>query len=467
MQIAYSLLLFIAGSIFARLFVKSGLFPLVTGYLWGVSLSVLPSFASLLLFGGVRMPFYYCCSTVMVVILFSLGLKRGLFRPKFCLSMALGALVLTFLAVLFARYNYSVGSTDSASYVQTGLRFFTGAPVDVGQTFSSVGTWLSLAHGPVALWGDEYYYLLHPLLFTSLCALFFLLFFEIRSWERRPGEALLWLLFAGWVLSSFFVLFHVFYVHTNMPSGIYLFLAFSCYAYALKREDAAFLPLFFLAMFAFSLLRVEAPFFVASAILFAGVFYDDFKGISTWWLYFLVLPLAVWDLRIVWLLNGNEGLAGPVLLGAQALGLLVLPALIQALKKVGINRRQLQRWALISLCVVVFILSLVRFDSFAVNFASVFSNFFFTGRWGSLFWGGLFLLLVLVEDLRRDMISQLFIPYATFYFLGLLLLGFMRVPYRLGWGDSLNRMMITIVPVVLFYLFTALHRAFFRTEPKQ
>ena len=138
----------------------------------GRLLSVL-LFASLLLFGGVRMPFYYCCSTVMVVILFSLGLKRGLFRPKFCLSMALGALVLTFLAVLFARYNYSVGSTDSASYVQTGLRFFTGAPVDVGQTFSSVGTWLSLAHGPVALWGDEYYYLLHPLLFTSLCALFF------------------------------------------------------------------------------------------------------------------------------------------------------------------------------------------------------------------------------------------------------------------------------------------------------
>lgn len=465
MQIAYSLMLFIVGTVFARLIVKSGLFSIVTGYLWGVFFSVLPSFISMLLFGGVNMPFYFSCNAVLVAVLFVAAARKGALDRKFGVSLAAGGLCLVILAAFFTVCNCSIGSMDSvAFYIQPGMQFFLGAPPDVASLFSSVGALLSLAHGPVVLWGDEYYYLLHPLLFVSLCLLFFLLFYELHAWRRKAGEALLWVFFTGWVLSSFFVLFHVFYVHTNMPSAIYLFLAASCYTYALKEKDVSFLPLYFAALFAFSLLRVEAPFFAASAVLFSGVFYDDFKEISPWWLFLFVMPLAVWNLRIVALLGGNEGLAGPFLLGGQALGLIVLPLLLWGVRKMEMKRRQLQKWSIISMGVVILALSLVRFDNFAVNIVSVFSNLFFTGRWGSLFWGKLFIFILLFEDLRRDMVAKLFLPYVAFYFLTLLLLGFMRVPYRLGWGDSLNRMMITVIPLLSFYLFNALHRAVFRVE---
>jgi len=40
----------------------------------------------------------------------------------------------------------------------------------------------------------------------------------------------------------------------------------------------------------------------------------------------------------------------------------------------------------------------------------------------------------------------------TLSFFGLILiLGTMRIPYRVGWGDSANRMMLYILPIIFFY----------------
>ena len=462
MQVAYSLVLFILGIIFAQIFEKSLFFALATGYLWGLFLSVLPSFASLLLFGALNLTFYYFCSFILVLALLVVAVRKRAFSAALKSFRALHVGCVLFfvaLASLFTKYNFSVGSIDSlAFYIQPGMQFFSNSPVTIAPLFSSVGVFLSLAHGPVSLWGDEYYYLLHPLLFVSFCAVFTWFFCQSHALNKNFKRLFFWLLAGIWGLSSFFVFFNVFYIHTNMPSAIYLFLAAVCYSYAVRQKDAGLLSLFFAAIFAFSLMRVEAPFFAAGLVFFSGLSFDEFEGIPLSKLGLLFFPISLWNLRLMWMLQGGEGLAGPFLLGGQALGLLLLPAFLWVVKKLQINKGYLRKYALAGAGAVVLLLAFTRFDNFAINIVSIFVNIFFVGRWGSLWWGILILTFFCNKDIQKNTSVHFFIYYVVFYFLSLLLLGNMRVPYRLGWGDSANRMLLTIFPLLFFVVLSSLYR---------
>ncbi|MEA1937803.1 MAG: hypothetical protein U9N14_01760, partial [Pseudomonadota bacterium] len=80
------------------------------------------------------------------------------------------------------------------------------------------------------------------------------------------------------------------------------------------------------------------------------------------------------------------------------------------------------------------------------------ANIFGMGRWGSL---GMALLVlytaIWLSGPSRDFYSRMIPRFIAAYILALLFLSFFRIPYRVNWGDSANRMMVHIVPLLLTY----------------
>jgi len=84
----------------------------------------------------------------------------------------------------------------------------------------------------------------------------------------------------------------------------------------------------------------------------------------------------------------------------------------------------------------------------------ILSNLFATGYWGSFWWtfGPIALVLVVFGPRIRD--ENVWLELTAGGTLTVLLLGAIRTnPYRIGWGDSGNRMIFHLAPIVLLYIF--------------
>lgn len=463
MQIFYSAFLYVLGVVFARIFFDSRSFALITGFLWGLLLSVIPSFLSLLLLGSFNLYFYYSSWAIVIAsILFLIISKKEILFFKTEAPFLGGSIILLILiSSIFTKYILTVGSYDSlACYVQPGIQIFSGLWQDFAYRFSSIGVFTSLAHGTVSLWGDDYYYLLHPLIFISLLLLFIWTFFQLYPCRKSKSNLFIFSLVGSWIISSPMVLFNVFYVHTHMTSAAYLFLAVSCIQYALHNKIPAMLTLSFFSLLGLSLIRLETPLLAVGLIFFLGVFYEHFENAPLWPLFIFLLPPALWNLRLVIMLKGDGDIAGPFLLGGQAAGLMLFPFFIWILRKIRTNKKYLQNLALLSYFAFISLLATIFRKKISINIFTMFMRSFFVGRWGSLWWGALFILLLIPGTLRNNEDAHPLLRYCIFYVLSIIFLGFMRIPYHLSPLDSANRMMITIIPVVFFSLLSSINRAF-------
>ena len=179
MQIVYSITLFVVGVIFAQTFLKSLAFSFATGYMWGVLLSIVPAFLSLVILGEMSMDFCAISGFVLFFVLLGYAKKQGVFASFLSNPGLSTSVFFSFSLIVFAlsKWNFSMGSTDSLNFViRPAIHLFGGAFSEIVSAFSTTGVFLPLAHGMVLLWGDEYYYLLHPLIFFSIYTLFFWLF---------------------------------------------------------------------------------------------------------------------------------------------------------------------------------------------------------------------------------------------------------------------------------------------------
>lgn len=249
------------------------------------------------------------------------------------------------------------------------------------------------------------------------------------------------------------VAYHVIYVHTNMGSAIYLFGFVVLFWIAEVKRDPSWLPLAFLSLAALALHRTEAPLVALLFLAFTVGQTELPRRPITICLALYALVVALWQealarhvseasqfltpgrSRMLWLASGavlawwlasarpavralNRRL--PVVIGAGA-ALAVAAAF--ALKPAHMGE---------------------SLASWAVNLTSL-------SLWGQT-WLVLAVLTLLALAAPAPPFRQAFAIGLPVYAAFVLLLAFLRVPYRLGLGDSANRMTIHFVPLLLLYL---------------
>jgi len=244
----------------------------------------------------------------------------------------------------------------------------------------------------------------------------------------------------------------MFYIHNNLLSATYLFVAVGTFWLALRERNKAWFVFAVLALTAFSFLRTEALLF---ALIFLGLLVGTGKLAYRTRLY-IVLPflsvLLLWYLKLLLTIGEGSMILGPGRI------VVVLVILVCAMTGVGLSRfHTVERFlpvlpalilgSLLGILGLMFIQEPVHMYT---SLVSVWQNLFFYGWWGAtwLIISVLFLFALLQPSFQYERLFSFGIP--TFFML-LLTLSFMRFPFHLGWGDSANRMMTHILPIIFFY----------------
>jgi len=356
------------------------------------------------------------------------------------------------VAALFSYLNLAIMSHDSFIFVMLGKAVGEhGLVPDVIVQLDEWGSFQVVAHSLAPLIGVSFLYGLPPVLGLSLIPVFVLVaWYGLAGQPRRRALAIALVAVAGF--GNYMSLFHIFYLHTNMGSAVYLFCFVALFWLAEVEEDRALLPLAFVSLAAFALQRTETP---LVAMIFVALIVPTSKLPRRW----LTVGLAVFILiaggwyevlaqhlpaqgdfltpsrcRMVW--GAMLAFLGWYALGKYRLVALVnrsLPALIGGIFLVAV--------------VVAFAL---RWDHMLESVRSWGINLFATPYWGGL-WIGVVFLCVLSAFLPSPRFRHPFVIGVPVYFAFVLLLALFRAPYHAYVDDSANRMTIHILPVLLLY----------------
>jgi hypothetical protein len=257
------------------------------------------------------------------------------------------------------------------------------------------------------------------------------------------------------------MLIHFFYLHANLAAGAYLFLFSACFFMAERQSNVGWLPFSFAFLLAFSLSRVEAP---AIALLVISIAWsrtsiNDRTLIG--WLIAFCAPLCLWQ-TIVWWMSGPASIVLGPSMAAALVGLIAafVPLLALASQPPFARIRNALPVLLIAgLCGALGLALAMQPLSVHMSLLALQSNIF------DLAWGGLWPAITLLGLgtllLRSVPSSRLFIASAAAYILLIVLMGVFRIiPYQPTWQDSGNRMLIHVVPLLMFWLTLAYGRSF-------
>ena len=110
------------------------------------------------------------------------------------------------------------------------------------------------------------------------------------------------------------------------------------------------------------------------------------------------------------------------------------------------------RFSLLAFPVVALVACLLRPDSALESLTALVGNALATGNWGTLWWWLLPATVVVALAPNPTGEQQAWTALLAALFALLIFLGALRqFPYRLGWGDSGNRMLVHVAPVFVLY----------------
>jgi hypothetical protein len=256
------------------------------------------------------------------------------------------------------------------------------------------------------------------------------------------------------LFSTYFIVYQFFYIHNSLISAGYLFMAVASFWLAAREQNDCWMIPGVVALLGFSLTRNEAPIF--SLIFLILVISADRTPHQT--RLRTILPyLSLVTLWYTYLL-ARMG-AGTKILNPQKT-LVIIAALVAYGALVLISKLEwVQRFLLPYLPQVMFgglvlmlaVMIIIKPEHMKNSVMVTIKNLFESGGWG-ITWMLFGFLLVISFAGPRVPGEQLFF-YGICSFL-LLLMGivFFRNPFRIGWGDSGNRMLTHILPIVVLYV---------------
>ncbi|HKE14882.1 MAG TPA: hypothetical protein VKB80_08470 [Kofleriaceae bacterium] len=359
-------------------------------------------------------------------------------------------------AVLVSQFSLAKFSPDSHQFLRIAAVFSRGGRLGETAAFLAdrgIFTFLSYAAGELA--GVDFMFSLAPVVGLSLAAL--LAVAISRALEREGVDRRTRLLASAGVtaavMTTYVIAFHMVYIHANLGSALYLFGFGALFWLAERDGDASLLSPALVCLVAFSIHRVEAPVFAAlfavlaawpsqlpRRLLAAGLF--AFGAITAGWL--LLLSAAI-PSEGEFLTPGRA-----VLLSAMSLAPLAGLPLAARLPR-ALVARHLPTAVLVVASVglaVTFAIKphhmMTSLEAVVVNLLGVQIGLFGYAWWAALALGAL-CLATPPSRIARPLLMGVAVSVIV-----VVLLGFFRVPYRVGPADSAGRMFIHFLPLLYF-----------------
>lgn len=307
------------------------------------------------------------------------------------------------------------------------------------------------------LFGRDYTWFVQPVFMAAFLALF--VFFGLRVGKLFiQRKSRLYLLVGAVTLLMFSAdLFFIMttYIHTNFNSGLFLFLTVVTLYFGIKEDNSSWLAFTTLGLIGFGMMRVENVIFALVLILIftaSGKIAPRLQRRT--FLPYLVFQFGLY-LRIFFMhpnTYSDQMSDGQILITLA--GIFVVGVLL-FLTEIPLLKRKLfpsVYWLLpAGLLLLVVGLGALNPDQLFNNLGVNLKTIFMTGNWGAVWWVVIILFALLPVGLSFPLKRELN-AFMLSFFVVIELLGLFRVPYHARWYDSANRILIHIIPLVLFTL---------------
>lgn len=402
-------------------------------------------------------------SAALIYVLSKKTPKTLFERKSIWTILGIGAIYLA-IVFFFYTFNYSFITNDSLYLILMGKDLIqSGFAEWYYASPASMGIYMGLIQSMGMLFGLDYVWFIQPVLSLILIVVF--IYFGYRSVSRYIHKKWLSALLVIGAIVVFetsdlpFAMFE--YIHTNLSSGLFLFLVVLSLYHAIDEENESWLVVGGFALISFGLMRIENVimalvlifFYLASGKLTrkqSSLTFIPYLAIQGIW-YF-----SVYFMEIDTFLSSMDKIQ--IMLTSLACFAMIFVILIS-------QWRLLQRileWAgrilPFFLLVVWSVLGIMNPTHYFTNLRSLGLDLFVTGNWGS-FWYAAVFLFIISYFIGHFPQKRLLLRFMVSFVAIIEILGFFRVPYHDEWTDSANRMMIHIAPLVLFFVITQIAKA--------
>ncbi len=307
------------------------------------------------------------------------------------------------------------------------------------------------------LFGSDYSWFVQPVISLTFLLLFVMMVYRASRQlsSRKVLPIILALLGAGVMVSANMYWVAQFYIHTNLDSGISLFLVVISLYFSVKDKQDSWLGIAAIFLIMFGMTRTENV-IIASLIIILVVSSRKIGHRKLMWAF---LPYLIF--QIVWnliVLQINPVAFGNLMdtdqLAAVTVGLVVLIGFLFLTKIPWIQRNILPRIPLLIVTGIALLFVVVFVQHPTQTFRNIWNNFstmFVTGKWLTTFWS-VVLLLLLFKPMKKIVFNSLYEIVIFGFFSMIVILGGIKGNYHTFWYDSANRMYIHILPVMVFYL---------------
>jgi hypothetical protein len=375
------------------------------------------------------------------------------------------------LNIFFVEFNFSRASGDSFTYIHLARNIgFNGFNDSVIQTFLSWGGFIPIIQAASIYLGFDYLVSLQFSFWFSFILLFsfFCEKFCFESLQNRRQSITISSIATLIFISTPMILFQLVYIHSNLTTAFFLFLASICGWLALKENNNYWFVFFTLFLIGADLSRTES--FIYSTVIISLLLFSN-KFSARQRLFGLLPNLILQEIWFVYLfqrLMNTTGLSVPQTtnlfdntksLNPQKLLLLnilmlIIIGFIIISKDNFLSRKifpLLQKYYILFFLFAILLLVILKPTHMITSIASVFDSLFLKEYWGLSFWLISLVLLVFVFSYKTPFEKYL-INITISNTLIIIALAFLRKPYHPGWGDSANRLMTIGIPFGLFLL---------------
>jgi hypothetical protein len=442
-------------------------FIVLSGFLWGSILYAL-TFYFLYMTGliiDIKM-FLIILAAVFILIFISLlrTWDKGIKKDEW-ITILFVVINFTLLNLIYSEFDYSRASGDSYIYLNLARSIgFDGFNNSVIQTLLSYGGLIPILHSSSIHLGYDYLVSLQFSFGISFIAVF-CYFCEKACFNLIQNHLIskIITLFATLVMiSAPMIIYQLFFVHTNLTAGFFLFLGAICGWLAIKENNNAYFVFFTLSLIGANLSRTET-FLYSIIVIFLLLFSNKLTFKQRIIGFFPILAAqTVWFIYLYLRISENLAIQPP-----QATDLMDYSTLLNPVKLLTLAMLMfaifviilLSRLDFISLKVFpfvnkhiisislasLFLFILIQPSHMISSIRSFITNLFLGGSWGFAYW--LILIILIVKLFEAKTSFESFLINALVCIPTIIIdLSFFRPPFHLGWGDSANRLMTFGIP---------------------
>ena len=390
--------------------------------------------------------------------------KRSSFRRVLTLSLTTFVFGLL-LSSLFHWFSYAMFSGDSYRMILMSQTLGSSLTIYAAALLSELtnqGPLYLVAQAYPSIFGMDFSYSLQPLVLLSLVSLLGLGIYELTKDQKISTfyKVVVTIIFIAAFVTTPGPLLHGGYIHNNLISALYLFIAVISFLLASLHKESGWLAIASLGAIFFSLVRLESSFI---AILTFMVFFsienrelwrEKFSRLKVYLPFFisvggwLLFATAYTPAKTI----GTPDRMLALLLLVVSYGVVELFFLSSYLSRF---RRYLPLLAFFCLSLAVLLAYLVFPEEMYVSYRSFVGNILIKGWWGGFWWIFLPLLAILIF-VKRNTIQRTLYMIVGLSLLYVFALGYFRaelgMPFRIGYGDSANRILVSLVPLLLLAL---------------